>query len=195
MFRLFAIALVVVAFGATLYYSGDTLEAWESPKASAKAAPDAKRKGKSKKRKARARQRQAARRATSPQATWVAQMNALCRRGQAAAEAVPLPLTPEALPDYFRQLTRVSKRWNRRAVALLERGARRDPEAVRGLVRLLGEEEELMAAMTSAVERGQDKRFEQLRPRIVAIAKSETRLLNRLGARGCTRDAEELQAS
>ena len=33
MFRLFAIGLVIAAFGATLYYSGDTLEAWESPQA------------------------------------------------------------------------------------------------------------------------------------------------------------------
>jgi hypothetical protein len=193
MFRLFGIALVVVAFGATLYYSGDTLEAWESPEPSAKAAPDAQKKGKSKKRKARARRQQAARRASKPPTTWVAQMNTLCRRGQAEAEAVPVPLTPEGLPDYFRQLARVNKRWNRRAVALLDRGASRDPEAARGLVRLLGEEEGLMAELTSAVERGQDKRFEQLRPRIITLGRSESRLLKRLGARGCTQSEDSFR--
>ena len=186
MFRLFGIALVVVAFGATLYYSGDKLEAWESPQPSAKAAPGAQKKGKSKKRKARARRRQAERRASKPPTTWVAQMNTLCRRGQAEAEAVPVPLTPEGLPDYFRQLARVNKRWNQRAVALLESGAPRDPEAARGLVRLLNEEESLMSALTSAVQRGQNQRLEQLRPRITSVGKSERRLLKRLGARGCT---------
>jgi hypothetical protein len=193
MFRLVAIAAVVVAFGATLYYSGDTLEAWESPKPSAKAAPDAQRKGRSNKRKGRAKHRSATRRATKHQPTWVAQMDTLCRRGQAAAEAVPVPLTPEGLANYFRQLGRVNKRWNRRAVALLERGATRDPEAARGLVRLLGEEESLMAALTSAVERGERKRFEQLRPRIMTIGKSERRLLRRLGALGCTQHEDSFR--
>src|SRR5919108_5198478 len=102
MFRLIAIFGVIAAFGATLYYSGDYLEAWESPQASsAQAAPDTRKKAKKKPgrvvRRARARGR-----ATKPQPTWVAQMNSLCRRAQAAVEAEPVPLAPAALPDYFR---------------------------------------------------------------------------------------------
>lgn len=195
MFRLIAIFGVVAAFGATLYYSGDYLEAWESPQASsAQAAPDVRKKAKKTPRRA-ARRAQASRRATTPkpQATWVAQMNALCRRGQAAAEAVPVPLTPEGLPDYFRRLGRVGAHWNRKAAALLEQGASRDPEAVRGLLRLLAEEEQLMSTATSALQRGQLKRFEQLRPRAVALGKSQNRLLKRLGARGCTAPEDDFQ--
>jgi hypothetical protein len=193
-FRLLAIFGVVVAFGATLYYSGDYLEAWESPQPSAQAAPGTHKKA-NKSRERSAPQMRARRRAANRKPkTWAAQFSALCRRGEAQAAAIPPPITPEGSADYFRQFARLNRRWNREATVLLERGAARDPQAVRQLLRLFDKGESLVADLVVATERRQFRRYNRILPAVIALAKSENRLLARLGApRGCMLSEDAFQ--
>jgi hypothetical protein len=191
MFRLFAIALVVVAFGATLYYSGETLEAWESPKPSAKAAPDTHRKGKSQKRKSLVSRKQARRPASKPHPMWLARLNTLCRNSEAQAAAIPPPITAEGSAEYLRQVVKVARRFNRKAETLLRGDA--NPQSARELERLFAEEERLMQSLLSAAERRQFERVTDLMPALTRVGKSENRVLHGLGARDCTVSEDAFQ--
>ena len=184
MFRaLLAAALVACAFGAALYFSGDYLQAWENPEpAKAQAAPAPRKKAK-RRRHAPVKRTKPARKASTKPA-WLTELNALCRRAQDDAAAIPPPITAEGVADYFRQIQRLNNRWNRQAAAVLRRSG---PSArAARLIGLFGEEERILSEIVSAVESRQAKRIERMRPRFVALAKSENRLLKGLGARDCT---------
>jgi hypothetical protein len=186
MFRLFAIAAVVGAVGATLYFSGDALEAWESPQPSAKAAPVAAKKSKAKKRhRQRAASPKHTRRPTPRhKATWLTRLNALCRNSEDEAAAIPLPITAEGGLYYFRQVVQVARRFNRKAEVLMRRGA--DPADADRLARLFDQEESLMQDLLTAAEQKQLDRLRRMAPALVAVGKSENKILAGLGARDCT---------
>jgi hypothetical protein len=197
-FRLIAILAVVGAFGATLYYGGDYLESWESPRPASAQAATGTHKKKAKKNRVRSAPRARARRRTTSRKpepkTWAARFSELCRRGEAEAAAIPPPITLEGSADYFRQFARLNKRWNREAAALLERGDSRDPQAVRQLRRLFDKGESLVADLVVATERRQFKRYDRILPAMIALAKSENRLLARLGApQGCILSEDAFQ--
>ena len=89
MLRFVAIVAVLVAFFAALYFSGDALEAWESPESSKASLPasETRRKAKPKRRAKSA--PKAARPAASPRKpTWLRELNALCRSGRVELEEI-----------------------------------------------------------------------------------------------------------
>ena len=182
MFRLLAILGVVAAFGATLYYGGDRLEAWESPQAAVKAAeasgPTSKKKAK------RKRRSQAARKAKARKATWLVELNALCRRGKDATEAIRPPSGRADTARFFRQYTRLNRRLNDQASALVRRSG--NAKAARQLRGLFDQDEALIQSLLTAARQGQQQRFNNRVQSLLAVAKSENRLLARLGAIDCT---------
>src|SRR5688500_9409274 len=180
MFRLFAIALVVAAFGATLYYSGDTLEAWESPQAAASASPS------KKKAKRSHRSRKAAKKAAPRVPGWVVRLEALCRRGQAQTDAIRPPSSPRDRLRYLDDYGRLNERWNARAAALLQGSAARSNPRVKRFIRLLDKEEALVASVISAARNGQFGRLGNLSNQLLAVAKAENRVLIKMDAIACT---------
>jgi flagellum-specific peptidoglycan hydrolase FlgJ len=182
MFRLLAILGVVAAFGATLYYGGDRLEAWESPQAAIEAAaasaPKSKKKTKSKHRS------QATRKAKPRRATWLVKLNALCRRGQDATDAIRPPTGPADTTRFFRQHIRLNSRINDQATAFVRRSG--NAKAARQLRGLFDQDEALLGSLLTAAQKGQQQRLGNLVQSLLAVAKSENRLLMRLGAIDCT---------
>jgi len=180
--RLFAIALVVLAFGGTLYYSGDTLEAWESPKSSAQAAPVSKKK----KAKSTHRSRKAKKAAAQRVPTWITRLETLCRRGQAQSESIRRPSGPKDTVRYLRDSARINERWNHKAVVLLQGSAGRNNPQVKKLFRLFDKEEALVQSMLTAVRNGQVERLGGISKALLGVAKSENRALIKIDAIACT---------
>jgi hypothetical protein len=179
MFRLFAIALVVAAFGATLYYSGDTLEAWESPQPAVKAAPQ------SPKKKAKRRHREAKKVAPSVP-RWILRLERLCRRGQAQSDSVRPPSGPKDTLRYLDDVARMNERWNRKAVVLLHNSRGRSNPKVKELYRLFTREDALVKNMLTAARNGQVKRLGEISQALLAVAKSENKVLIKMDAVACT---------
>jgi hypothetical protein len=188
MFRLLAILGVVAAFGATLYYGGNRLEAWESPQAAVKAAeasgPKAEKKAKAKAKAKAKRRAQATRKGKPRRATWLVELNALCRRGKDATDAIREPSGPSDIPRFFRQYTDLNSRLNDQASALIRRSG--NAKAARQLRRLFDQDEALIESMLTAAQKGQHQRLNNLVQSLLAVAKSENRLLGRIGAIDCT---------
>lgn len=181
MFRLFAIGLVIAAFGATLYYSGDTLEAWESPQAAVGASAPSKKKAKRSHR-----SRKAAKKAAPRVPGWVVRLEALCRRGQARTDAIRPPSSPRDRLRYLDDYARLNERWNAKAAALLQGSAARSKPRVKRFIRLLDKEEALVASVISAARNGQFGRLGKLSKQLLDVAKAENRVLIQLDAIACT---------
>ena len=182
MFRLIAILGVVAAFGGTLYFGGDRLEAWESPQAAVKeieaSDPGSKRKAKSKRRS------QVARKTKPRKATWLVKLNALCRRGHDATDSIRPPTGPADTARFFRQYTQLNRRLNDQAAKLVMRSG--NAKAARQLRGLFDQDEALIRSMLAASQKGQQRRLGNLLQSLLSVAKSENRLLTRLGAIDCT---------
>lgn len=183
MFRLFAIVAVAGAFFGALYFSGNALEAWESPKPAPQAAAVEK-KGK-KKAHARlvSREKPTARRAKQPP-TWLAKLNRLCRSSEEDAAAIAPPITAEGTSYYLREIVPVARRLNRRADILLASAP--DRSATERMHRLFAAEERLLGSLADAIDDRNVDRMRQTMTSLIAVGKSEDRILARLGARGCT---------
>jgi len=182
MFRLFAIVVVVAAFGATLYYAGDTLEAWESPQAAVEASAA----GSKKKAKRSHRSRKAAKKAAPRVPGWVVRLERLCRRGQAQTDAIRPPSSPRDRLRYIDDYARLNERWNAKAAALLQGSAARSNPRVKRFIRLLNREEALVASLVSAARNGQFGRLGNLSNELLAVAKAENRALIKMDAIACT---------
>jgi hypothetical protein len=186
MFRtLVTVAVVVLAFGATLFVAGEKLGAWESPEAASSPRTEpARKQAKPAKPKARARPR--ARRKAHGTPSWAAQLDALCRSGEAAVAAQPRPQTLPEVRQYVRRSAALSARLNRRALAPLSRAARRNPDAVRRLHELFAEERRLFRDVLAAAKRNDVEAFGQLGPDMVANGVEQSQLLVALGADDCS---------
>jgi flagellum-specific peptidoglycan hydrolase FlgJ len=182
MFRLIAILGVVAAFGGTLYFGGDRLEAWESPQAAVEeieaSDPGSKRKAKSKRRS------HATRKAKRRNATWLVKLNALCRRGQDATDSIRPPTGPADSARFLRDFARLNGRLNDQAAELVQRSG--NAKAARQLRKLFDQDEALIRSILTAAQKGQERKVGNLLQSLVAVAKSENRLLGRLGAIDCT---------
>jgi hypothetical protein len=197
MFRLFAIVVVVGAFGAALYFSGDALEAWESPKPAAEAsqaAPAPEKKAKPERRAEPARQpvqhAQPAKKASPSKPSWLVELNAPCRRGKAESDAIQPPSSLQEVPRVLRRVMRMNTRMNRQGTALVRRSG--NAKAATQLRRLFDQDETLLQRTLAAAEKGQYNRLPALARSLVAVAKSENGLLQRLGAADCTLSPDEL---
>jgi hypothetical protein len=191
MFRVvLAVLGVALLFGGAVYASGNYLDTWESPKSASRPhrAPksEPKKKAKVAPAKPKPKRRKAPQHKVNRKPAWLTQLNSLCRRGEDQAAAIPPPITPEGAIDYFRQIARLAKRWNRRAAPVLQIAARQHPRDVERLLRLLREEERLIDAIVSAADRGKYRRIGRIAPALAAVGKSENRILRRMRASDCT---------
>ena len=185
MFRLFAIVAVAGAFFGALYFSGNALEAWESPKPARQAGAKAKKAEK----KPRAqlvshKQTRAKPHRTQQPATWLAKLNRLCRSSEEDAAAIAPPITAEGTSYYLREIVPVARRFNRRADVLLASAP--DRSAAERMHRLFASEERLLRSLADASDDRNVDRMRQTVTSLMAVGKSENRILTRLGARGCT---------
>ena len=184
MFRLIAILGVVAAFGGTLYFGGDRLEAWESPQAAVEEVeasdPGSKKKAKSKRRSQATRKAKAKPR----KVTWLVKLNALCRRGQDATDSIGPPAGPADSARFLREFARLNGRLNDQAAGLVRRSG--NAKAARQLRGLFDQDEALIRSIITAAQKGQQRKVGNLLQSLVAVAKSENRLLGRLGAIDCT---------
>lgn len=184
MFRLLAILGVVAAFGGTLYFGGDRLEAWESPQA---AVAEVEASDPGSKRKAKAKHRSRMRKKPGPRiAAWITRLEALCERGQAQTESIRPPSSPHDSARYFAEFARFNKRWNRRAAELLQHSAGRSNRHVRQLLPLMDQEEALVQSMLTASRKGDFGRLGGLSKALLRVAKAENRLLIKMDAVACT---------
>jgi len=180
MFRLFAIVAVVGAFFGALYFSGNALEAWESPKPAAKAASPERKNA----RKAPHATLVSHTRTRHTAVTWLVRLNRLCEHSEEKTAAIPPPITPEGTSYYLRQVVPVARRFNRRADALLHRAP--DRAAAAEMHRLFASEESLLQALADAIDDRNVDRMRRTMTALGAVGKSENAILTRLGARRCT---------
>ena len=192
MLRFVAIVAVLGAFFAALYFSGDALEAWESPESSKASlpAPETKRKAKPKRHAKSA--TKPARLAASPRKpTWLRELNALCRSGRVELEEIPRPSGPADVVTYLRQTRELNKRLNDQGVELVRRGG--NMTAANQLRKLFDQDEAAVQSMLTLAEKGEYQRLARLAQSLVPLARAENRMLARLGAVDCTLAPDEFQ--
>ena len=189
MMRFVAIVAVIGAFVAALYFSGDALEAWESPEPSKASlpAPETKRKAKAKpKRHARpATKTKAARPDATPRTpAWLIELNSLCRHGRIELEAIPRPSQLSGVVPYLRQAGRLNRRLNDRALALLRRSG--NARVANQFQELFDRDEAAVQRMLTLAEQGRYQQLARFAQSLVPLAQAENRMLMRLGAVDCT---------
>src|SRR4029450_7351186 len=124
MFRFFAVALVIGAFVGALYFSGDALEAWESPKPEPVAMPKLPKPKKPPKPKRHAqpvKRELPAKKAAPAKPSWLVELNAACRGGKRQSESIPRPTTPQELPRILKQVIGLNTRMNRENARVVSR--------------------------------------------------------------------------
>jgi hypothetical protein len=182
MLRVFAIVSVLAAFGAALYFSGDYLQAWESPEPPATAAPAPRSKKKAKAKPAHPARR--AKKESRRKGAWLSELNALCIRSLDEGEVTEPPSQPEDVPRYIRRFEARNTRLNRQAAELVQRsGDAKTTKAVRGL---FDQEEQLVHGVLTAAQNGDEQQLRRHMRSLLAVGKAENRLFTRLGAVDCT---------
>jgi hypothetical protein len=187
MLRFLAIVSVLGAFGAALYFSGDALEAWESPEPSKASlpAPETKRKAKPKQHAQPAMKTRAARPAATPRKPgWLIELNSLCRHGRIELEAIPRASQLSGIVPYLRQAGRLNRRLNGRGLALVRRSG--NATMANELQELFDRDEAAVQRMLTLAEKGQYQQLARFAQSLVPLARAENRVLKRLGAVDCT---------
>ena len=187
MLRFVAIVAVLGAFGAALYFSGDALEAWESPEPSKASlpAPETKRKAKPKRHARPAAKTKAARPAAKPRKpAWLIELNSLCRHSRIELEAIPRPSQLSGVVPYLRQAGRLNRRLNARALALVRRSD--NATVASQFHELFDRDEAAVQRMLTLAEKGQYQQLARFAQSLVPLARAENRMLMRLGAVDCT---------
>jgi hypothetical protein len=191
MIRVFAIVSVLGAFAAALYFSGDYLQTWESPEPPAAAAAPERSKKKAKAKPARPARR--AKKRSARKSAWLAELNAFCIRTLDEGEyAFAPPSRPEDVPRYIRRFERWNVRVNRQMAELVQRSG--DAKATKALRGLFVQEEQLAHSMLSAAQNGDAQRMRRHMRSLLAVAKSENRLLTKLGSVDCTLEPDAFEA-
>jgi hypothetical protein len=194
MFRFFAVALVIGAFVGALYFSGDALEAWESPKpepvAMAKL-PKPKKKPRSKQHARSVKYAKPVKKAPPAKPSWLGELNAACRRGKRESESIPRQSNPQELARLLRKVTGMNARINRETAGLVSRSG--NAKAATQLRGLYAEEETLLHQALTASERGQYERLPRIARSLLAVGRAENNLFARLGAGDCTVSPDDLQ--
>jgi hypothetical protein len=194
MFRFFAVALVVGAFVGALYFSGDALEAWESPKPEPVAMPrlpKPKKKPRSKQHAQPVKYAKPVGKAPSVRPSWLVELNAACRRGKRESESIPRPSNPQELARLLRKVTGMNARINRETAGLVSRSG--NAKAATQLRGLYAQDETLLHQALTASEQGQYERLPRIARSLLAVGRAENNLFARLGAGDCTVSPEQLQ--
>jgi hypothetical protein len=187
MLRFVAILAVLGAFGAALYFSGDALEAWESPEPSKASlpAPETKKKARPKRHARAVAKTRAARPAATPRKpAWLIQLNSLCRHSRIESEAIPRPSQLSGIVPYLRQAGRLNRRLNDRALAIVRRSG--NATLANQLHELFDRDEAAVQRMLTLAENGQYQQLARFAQSLVPLARAENRMLMRLGAADCT---------
>jgi hypothetical protein len=189
MFRFFAVFVVAAALFGTLYFAGNALEAWESPKPETVAMPKL---PKPKKQHARpARATQPVKRVSHAKPSWLVELNATCRRGKRESDSIPQAATPQAIPHTLRRVIRLNLRLNRETANLVARSG--NAAAAARLRHLYAQDEALLQRVLNAAEQGRYRRLPAMGRSLIALAKAENSVFVRLGAGACTASADDLQ--
>jgi hypothetical protein len=194
MFRFFAVALVIGAFVGALYFSGDALEAWESPKPEPVAMPKLPKPKKPPKPKRHAqpvKRELPAKKAAPAKPSWLVELNAACRRGKRQSESIPRPTTPQELPRILKQVIGLNTRMNRETAELVSRSG--NAAAAAQLRSLYAQDEALLQRVLNASEQGEYRRLPAIGRSLIAVARAENNLFARLGAGACTASPDELE--
>jgi hypothetical protein len=193
MFRFFAVVLVIGAFVGALYFSGDALEAWESPKPEPIAMPKLPKPKKKPKPKQHAQPVKYAKPVKKAPAkpSWLVELNATCRRGKRESESIPRPSTPQELPRILKRVIGMNERMNRETAELVSRSG--NTAAAAQLRSLYAQDEALLQRILKASEQGEYQRLPGIARSLLAVARAENRLFARLGAGSCTVSPDEIQ--
>ena len=194
MFRFFAVALVVGAFVGALYFSGDALEAWESPKPEPVAMPKLpkpKKRPKPKQHAQSVKYAKPVKKAAPAKPSWLVELNAACRRGKRESESIPRPSNPEELARLLRKVTGMNARINRETAGLVSRSG--NAKAATQLRGLYAQDEALLTTALNASEHGEYQRLPRIARSLLAVGRAENNLFARLGAGDCTVSPDELQ--
>jgi hypothetical protein len=192
MFRFFAVALVVAALFGTLYFSGNALEAWESPKQEPVAVPKLpKPKAKPKRHASPATPAHPVKHISHAKPSWLVELNATCRRGKRETESIPQASTPRGVPRILKRVIRLNTRMNRETAELVSRSG--NAAAAARLRDLYAQDEALLQRILTAAEHGRYERLQVLSRSLVALARAENNVFTRLGAGGCTVSPDDLQ--
>jgi hypothetical protein len=194
MFRFFAVVLVIGAFVGALWFSGNTLEAWESPKpepvAMAKL-PKPKKKRKAKQHAQPVKYAKPVKKAPPVKPSWLVELNAACRRGKRESESIPRPSNTQELARLLRKVTGMNARINRETAGLVSRSG--NEKAATQLRGLYAQDETLLHQALTASEQGQYERLPRIARSLLAVGRAENNLFARLGAGACTVSPDELQ--
>ncbi|HKB19670.1 MAG TPA: hypothetical protein VKC65_01565 [Gaiellaceae bacterium] len=194
MFRFFAVLLVVGAFVGALYFSGDALEAWESPQPETVAMPKLPKHKKQRRQKRHARPAKPAqpvKQVSHAKPSWLVELNATCRRGKRESESIPPASTPQEVPSRLKQVIRLNKRMNRETAELVSRSG--NAAATANLRTLYAQDEALLQRVLNAAEQRRYQRLAAMGQSLLAVAKAENDVFARLGAHGCTVSPDELR--
>jgi hypothetical protein len=193
MFRFFAVALVIGAFVGALYFSGDALEAWESPKPEPLAMPKLPKpkKPKPKQHAQPVKYAKPVKKAPPAKPSWLVELNAACRRGKRQSESMHQPSTPEELAPALRKVIGMNTRVNRETAELVSRSG--NATAAAQLRGLYTHDEALLQRALNASEQGKYRRLPGIARSLLAVARAENNLFARLGAGDCTVSPDELQ--
>jgi outer membrane biosynthesis protein TonB len=194
MFRFFAVILVIGAFVGALWFSGNTLEAWESPKPEPVAMPKLpkpKKQPKPKKHAQRGKYTKPVKKGPPAKPSWLVELNATCRRGKRESESIPRPSTPQELPRTLKQVIGMNERMNRETAELVSRSG--NTTAAARLRSLYVQDEALLQRILKASQQGEYQRLPAIARSLLAVARAENRLFARLGAGSCSVSPDELE--
>lgn len=124
MFRFVAVVLVIGAFLGALYFSGNTLEAWETPKQEPVAVPKLPKPKKHpgpKRHAGPATHTQPVKSVSHAKPRWLVDLNATCRRGKRESDSIHRPATRQEVPRALRQMIALNVRMNRETAELVGR--------------------------------------------------------------------------
>jgi hypothetical protein len=188
MFRFLAVLFVIGAFVGALYFSGNALEAWESPKQGPVAMPKL---PKPKKHPQPERNTHPVKSASHAKPSWLVELNAVCRRGKRQSDAIPPAYAPQEIPGIIKRVIRLNVRMNRETAALVSRSG--NAAAAARLRSLYAQDEAQLQRILSAAQQRRYERLPALSRSLVALARAENGVFARLGATGCTVSPDELQ--
>lgn len=192
MFRFFALLLVTGAFVGALYFSGNALEAWESPKEEPAAMP----KLPKPKRHAQpvsnpVRRPKPAKKAAPAKPSWLVELNRVCRHGKAESATFQRPSSPQGAVRALKRAIGLNTRMNDQTAALVERSG--NAAAATRLRRLYEQDEALLQRALFATEHGRYAQLPGIARSLLTVAKAENKVFARLGAADCTVSSAELQ--
>jgi hypothetical protein len=191
MFRLFAVALVLGAFGGALYFGGNAMEAWESPKPENVPIPKSKKAKTKVKHAERVRLAKPAKKPEPAKASWLVELNATCRRGKRESESIHQPAIPQEIAPMLKQAIGLNARMNRKTAALVSRSG--NATAAAQLRTLYAQDEALLQRALNAANKGQYHRLQGIARELIAVGRAENNLFARLGADACTVSPDELR--